>query len=422
MIKKLATTKGSDRRQFMQVAAGALLGVNVLSSEEAFAAASDGKAKQIVYLFMAGAMSHIDTFDPKPSSKNQGQTGTVNTSISGVKFGESFKNLSKLTSEMAVIRGLTQETGAHGPARYLIRTSYKEIASTQHPGMGSWIQLLDGRISKTLPSTVHIGGDGEGPGYLGTKYAPVPIADPARGLEDTKGPAYLKESQFSRRLRLSEGFDRNFRSVTQNNTKVNGYDALYQEAVTLLKSADIKAFDINAESDAVKEKYGANRFGQGCLLARRLIESGVRYVEVQSGGWDMHRDIFNTMPTRGGELDQAAGALISDLKERGLLDQTMVVIGTEFGRKPNININTGRDHHPAAFSGMLAGAGIAGGQVYGSTDADAFYVEDQVMSVQEFNATIAAAMGLPYEEEIFSPTGRPFSIGNGAGPVEKLLA
>ena len=183
MIKKLATTKGSDRRQFMQMAAGALLGVNVLSSEEAFATASDGKAKQIVYLFMAGAMSHIDTFDPKPGSKNQGQTGTVNTSISGVKFGESFKNLSKLTSEMAVIRGLTQETGAHGPARYLIRTSYKEIASTQHPGMGSWIQLLDGRISKTLPSTVHIGGDGEGPGYLGTKYAPVPIADPARGLE-----------------------------------------------------------------------------------------------------------------------------------------------------------------------------------------------------------------------------------------------
>ncbi len=272
-----------------------------------------------------------------------------------------------------------------------------------------------------MPASVSIGGKGGSPGYLGAKYAPVPVGDPNQGLQNVKMPSYLKEDHFDRRLSLTASIDQNFRALAQNNQHVTGYDDLYREAVGLMKSDGLKAFDLNEEDDSVRDKYGRNRLGQGCLLARRLVESGVRFVEVISGGWDMHRGVFDSMANKGPEMDNAVGSLLEDLKQSGMLKNTLVVIGTEFGRKPNINVNVGRDHHPAAFSTVLAGAGIRGGQVYGQTDSDAFYVEDQSVSVQDFNATIAKAIDLPYEEEIFSPTGRPFTISNGGTPIKEIV-
>ena len=413
-----------DRRRFMRQIASSLLGVTIAPvAAHAFDSgkANAGSKKQVIYLFMTGAMSHVDTFDPKPGSKVQGDTKVINTKTPGIKFGEHMKKLAGFSNDLAVIRGVSQETGAHGPGQYLMRTSYKEIATTSHPGLASWVQRLDGRISKQLPASVSIGGKGGSPGYLGAKYAPVPVGDPNQGLQNVKMPAYLKEPHFNRRLALSATFDKNFRGLAKNNQHVNGYDDLYREAVSLMKSDGLRAFDLNQEEDSVRDKYGRNRLGQGCLLARRLIESGVRFVEVISGGWDMHRGVFDSMANKGPELDNAVGSLLQDLKQKGMLENTLVVIGTEFGRKPNINVNVGRDHHPAAFSTVLAGAGIKGGQVYGQTDSDAFYVEDQSVSVQDFNATIAKAIDLPYEEEIFSPTGRPFNISNGGTPIKEIV-
>ena len=413
-----------DRRRFMRQIASSLLGVTIAPvAAHAFDSgkANAGSKKQVIYLFMTGAMSHVDTFDPKPGSKVQGDTKVINTKTPGIKFGEHMKKLAGFSNDLAVIRGMSQETGAHGPGQYLMRTSYKEIATTSHPGLASWVQRLDGRISRQLPASVSIGGKGGSPGYLGAKYAPVPVGDPNQGLQNVKMPAYLKESHFNRRLALSATFDKNFRGLAKNNQHVNGYDDLYREAVSLMKSDGLKAFDLNQEEDSVRDKYGRNRLGQVCLLARRLIESGVRFVEVISGGWDVHRGVFDSMASKGPELDNAVGSLLQDLKQKGMLENTLVVIGTEFGRKPNINVNVGRDHHPAAFSTVLAGAGIKGGQVYGQTDGDAFYVEDQSVSVQDFNATIAKAIDLPYEEEIFSPTGRPFNISNGGTPIKEIV-
>lgn len=415
---------GIDRRRLMGQIASSLLGVTIAPvALNAFDSgkASAGSKKQVIYLFMTGAMSHVDTFDPKPGSKVQGDTKVINTKTPGIKFGEHMKKLAGFSNDLAVIRGMSQETGAHGPGQYLMRTSYKEIATTSHPGLASWVQRLDGRISRQLPASVSIGGKGGSPGYLGAKYAPVPVGDPNQGLQNVKMPVYLKEPHFNRRLALSATFDKNFRGLAKNNQDVNGYDDLYREAVSLMKSDGLKAFDLNQEDDSVRDKYGRNRLGQGCLLARRLIESGVRYVEVISGGWDMHRGVFDSMASKGPELDNAVGSLLQELKQKGMLENTLVVIGTEFGRKPNINVNVGRDHHPAAFSTVLAGAGVKGGQVYGQTDREAFYVEDQSVSVQDFNATIAKAIDLPYEEEIFSPTGRPFNISNGGTPIKEIV-
>lgn len=413
-----------DRRRFMGQVASSMLGVTAAPlAANALDADKTGSSsrKQVIYLFMTGAMSHVDTFDPKPGSEVQGDTKVINTKTSGVKFGEYMKKLAGLSNELAILRGMSQETGAHGPGQYLMRTSYKEIATTSHPGLGSWVQRLGGRISKKLPASVSIGGKGGSPGYLGAKYAPVPVGDPNQGLQNVKMPSYLKEDHFDRRLSLTASIDQNFRALAQNNQHVNGYDDLYREAVGLMKSDGLKAFDLNEEDDSVRDKYGRNRLGQGCLLARRLVESGVRFVEVISGGWDMHRGVFDSMANKGPEMDNAVGSLLEDLKQSGMLKNTLVVIGTEFGRKPNINVNVGRDHHPAAFSTVLAGAGIRGGQVYGQTDSDAFYVEDQSVSVQDFNATIAKAIDLPYEEEIFSPTGRPFTISNGGTPIKEIV-
>jgi hypothetical protein len=426
LMVDVKTFDGRARRRFMAQMASSLLGVTALT--DLSLGVDDDKtkttapAKQIIYLFMTGAMSHLDTFDPKPESSVQGDTQAISTSISGVQFGQNLPKLANMANDLAVVRGMYQETAAHGPAQYLIRTSYDEIATTNHPGLGPWIQRLDGRISQTLPASVNIGSKGGGPGYLGAKFAPVPIGDPNKGLENTAMPKYLKTFHFDRRLSLSKTFDKGFRFRAQDNSHVNGYDDLYREAIGLLRSDAIKAFDITSEEDSLKEMYGKNRFGQGCLLARRLIESGVRFVEVTAGGWDMHRGLNDAISNKGAELDNALSSLIEDLKQRGRLDSTLIVLATEFGRTPKINVNAGRDHHPAAFSTLLIGGGIKTGQVYGVSDEDGFYVEDQNVSVQDFNATIAAAMGLRHDQEIFSPTGRPFNISNGGTPIADLLA
>ena len=429
-----------SRRQLMADMAKYCLGVTVLpvgfataldaadkkdekkpaSGKSSASSSGGGKAKHLIYLYMQGAMSQLDTFDPKPQSKVQGDTKPIQTKISGVQFGDKLPELAKIADKLAVIRSMNTSTAAHEPARYLMSTSYKPIATTRHPGLGSWIHKSLGRIHKELPVAVQVGG-GIGPGYLGAEFAPVPVGDPSLGLQNTKSPAYLNDSAFDKRMDLSHSFDSDFRKLAKSNCKVNGYDDLYKDAIHLLRSEDLKAFDISKESDDAKKAYGDTRFGKGCLLARRLVENGVRYVEVSLGSWDHHVDLWTKMGTIGSELDKAAAHLIADLGSRGLLKDTLVVIGTEFGRRPEINQNSGRDHHPAAYSCVLAGGPIKGGQVWGKSDADAFRVESDGVTPEDFNATIAVAMGIPYDKEIHSPDGRPFTIGNKGKPITKLV-
>ena len=196
---------------------------------------------------------------------------------------------------------------------------------------------------------------------------------------------------------------------------------MYDDAVRLMKSKDLKAFDLNEESESIRESYGSDNFGQGVLLARRLVERQVRFVEVQLGGWDTHQNNFSRVPARGSILDQALSALLDDLSKRGLLEETLVVLATEFGRTPNINVNDGRDHYPKAFSCMLAGGGIRGGQVWGATDEEGREVIENKVEIPDFNATIAYALGLPLDEIIYSPTRRPFTLSDKGQPLTQLI-
>jgi Protein of unknown function (DUF1501) len=417
----------SRRRMFAHAATG-LLGVRMLSQwEELLEAApsSQSKAKQVILLSMRGAMSHIDTFDPKPGREVLGETKPIKTKIPGVQFGNSLPKLADIANELAVIRSMTTETADHGQATYFIRTGYKKLNSIQHPAMGAWSLHSMGKISPTLPGNVLIGNGAEHPnsGFLDSTLMPVPIGDPLKGLENIKTPEYLSETNFKRRLVLANKIDADFREKF-GGREMDAYNELYREAVRLMGSTELAAFDISKESEKTRQAYGAYRLGQGCLLARRLIQAGVRFVEVEFGSWDMHQQIFgNTgIPERAGQLDQSMSCLLAELKELGLLKSTLVVLQTEFGRTPKINENAGRDHHPGVFSCVLAGAGIQGGQAYGSSDEDGKGVNTDGVTIADFNTTIAAAMGIDTNKEYFSPSGRPFKIGGGGTAIKQLLA
>lgn len=411
------------RRSMMETVAKACFGVSILPMGNLLAAnqrVQEKKAKAVIYLFMRGAMSQIDTFDPKPDSEVQGETEVIRTRIPSVQFGESLKGLASIADQLAVVRSMNTETGVHENGQYLMKTNYKKIATTAHPGLGPWLQKLDPAPPQDIPPSVSVG-QGVGPGYLGANFAPLPIGDPKLGLQNTKSPGYLSDKNFRKRMSLSRTFDKKFRSKSRNSTIVNGYDDIYRDALRLLKSDDLKAFDLKSENEKIRKAYGETRFGNGCLLARRLVQKGVRFVEVNFDGWDMHNYLFRDLPAKAEEFDKATTSLIKDLASKRMLDDVLVVVGTEFGRKPNINQNYGRDHHPSCYSCMLAGGGIKVGQVYGETDEDSANVEEDMVTVQDFNATIATALGLPLDKEIVSPDGRPFTIANGGEPIKELL-
>lgn len=419
----------AERRYFLTKTARSALGVSLLPvldhAVHAAQARGGGPAKRLIYLFMSGGMTHLDTFDLKPGHPNQGTTKGIATNVAGCQISEHLPMLAGQFDKLAVIRSLNTQTGDHEAGEYLMRTSYESIATERHPSIGPWIQKLMGRNSKTLPDTVMIAAPANHPsaGFLDPTFNPLPIGDPNRGLENTKQPEYLSEESFEKRKDLIERFDRKFRTKYKDR-QVKAYTDLYSEASALLASSELKAFDLNKEKNEDRDRYGRNSFGQGCLLARRLIENNVRCVEVNLGGWDMHTAIYdvNTLPARTSILDQAMGNLIKDLSSSGLLKDTLIVLATEFGRSPEINANVGRDHHPAAFCAVLAGAGVRGGQFYGKSDKAGHSVESDGVSPQDLNATIAKAMGLPIDEAIHSPTGRPFKIANDGIPVSKVLS
>ncbi|TWU31518.1 DUF1501 domain-containing protein [Novipirellula artificiosorum] len=421
-----------QRREFIKSIAKQTLGVSfagtasspsLFSEAEATPALAAGKAKHVIYLFMDGAMSHLDTFDPKVGVDEAGETKPIATRVPGIQYGNRFPKLAYLAGAIAVVRSLSTETGAHEQGRYLMRTAYKPLNSIRHPAMGAWMLSERGRLNPHLPGNYLIGSSNRHPGagFLEASLSPVPIAKASAGLQDIKLPQYLPEQLFHRRLTLASKFDQAFLK-DRSNRAVEAYNQLYSEAKQLMGSEHLKAFDIAEEPQQVRDAYGNHSFGQGCLLARRLVQGGARFVEVNFGGWDMHQQLYDSLDQKASQLDTGLSSLLRDLHRKGLLSETLVVLTTEFGRKPEINANAGRDHHPGAFCSLLAGAGIRGGQVYGASDATGTSVESDSVSVADFNKTIAAAAGLPYTEERYAPNGRPFKIGGDGKPVEALLA
>ncbi|MCA8964957.1 MAG: DUF1501 domain-containing protein [Planctomycetes bacterium] len=438
--------KNSDlatRRAFVGGLAGSLLGASVTSAFGPRAIAQSlnnplagdlargalprlpggGRAKSVIYLFLRGGMTHLDTFDPKPGKVTQGPVEALRTRADGVLVGQYFPKLAQQMDKVCVVNSMTSRQGAHEQAQYVMRTSYELRGTIQHPSLGAWCNVEKGRINPTLPGHVLVGGGSDMPtaGFFPPEFQALPIGSADDGLQNAMLPKGVDEKRFQRRLDQLEKLNSAFGEKHQSRD-VAAYSKAYNEAIKLMRSSDLTAFDLDLESAAMKQTYGDTPFGSGCLLARRLVEHGVRYVEVMSNGWDTHSENFDRLDDLCPSIDQGLAALLADLDGRGLLEETLVVLATEFGRSPDIDGDNGRNHYPKAFSCLLAGGGIAGGQRFGKTDAEGREVVEDPVSIQDFNATIAYACGLPLDKVVTSPSGRPFKVADKGDPITSIFA
>lgn len=422
-----------NRRVFVTKAAQSFLGVTALSQMAAKVSAAPGEntsplkqvptARNVIYLYMKGGMSHLDTWDPKPDNAEvMGLTKVINTNVDGIRLAENLPLLARQADKLAIIRSMTSNQGAHEQGDYFQHTSYTMRSSIKHPSMGAWLEKFQGRGNPTLPGSVMIGNDSRHPGagFFEAKFAPLMINDPESGISNVRPNSWFTEERMMNRLSVAKNLDAKF-AENYNLKSVRAYSDMYDDAVKMMKSEELKAFDLDAEDAKLREKYGRDRFGQGCLLARRLVEHGVRHVEVSFGSWDTHNANFTRVPELTDELDSALSTLLQDLESRGMLAETLVVLATEFGRTPEINQNDGRDHHPAGFSCVLAGGGVRGGQVYGSTDEKGDKVTENPIGVPDLNATVGYALGLPLDQVLYSPSKRPFTVADKGKPLANLF-
>lgn len=419
-IAELAGRDSYSRRYFMERTAQLTLGVglgSIAATGTARAQAGGGKAKSLIYIFCSGGMSHLDTFDCHNKSSLIPNWDPVSTNVDGMRLGKQMTMLAKKADKIAVINSMMSTNGAHDQGRYIMQTAYDKRATIVHPTVGPFAQELLGKRGDILPDSVVIGSSTSNAGYLDPALSPLPIADPSGGVPNTT--LLTDNTRFQRRMEIAQKLGQNFSSKYKYSGP-KSYVEYYDQATRLLSSNELEAFDISQESN--REAYGMSRIGQGCLLARRLVERNVRVIEINTGGFDMHEGIDDRLDSVITPLDQAIATLIDDLEAKGLLDSTLIAVGTEFGRTPNINSNGGRDHHPAAFSTMLAGGGISGGQVYGKSDKRGQKVESDQVSPADFLATIGYGLGLPLDQVIYSPTRRPFTFAHKGQPITKLYS
>jgi len=426
----------ATRRDFVCGMARGLLGLSTLPLLTRLAAAvpatsllpgeirlGPATARHVIYLYMAGGMSHLDTFDPKPGAETQGPTQAIRTAADDVLVSQHFPLLAEQMDKICVVNSLQSNQGAHAQGQYFMHTSYELRGTIRHPTMGAWLNHMAGPLNPTLPGHVEIAGGAytASAGFLETQFMPLPIGDPDAGLTNATRADHVDEGTFNRRMQRLGEMNAAF-AAEHAHESIDAYGDMYTQAVHLMESKDLAAFDLSAEPETLRDAYGRSTFGQGCLLARRLVEHGVRFIEVGSGGWDTHSDNFERMEELCPPVDRGLAVLLADLDARGLLDETLVVLTTEFGRSPQITVErNGRNHHPTAFSGLLAGGGVVGGRKFGATDSTGAVIIENPVTVPDFNATIAQALGLPLDHVVTSPSGRPFTLADKGRVVPGLF-
>lgn len=436
-----------SRRDMLRFSLTGAVGVSVSGWFETLArAAIDDKNRRrsCILLWMNGGPSQMDTFDLKPGSKNGGLFKDMETAAAGVKISEHLPQLAKWTKRMAIIRSMTAKEGDHGRATSYVRTGYVPGGAIHYPTLGSLVAKELGRPDAELPNFVSIAPNralapaAYSAGFLGAGLAPLIVGERTAGgangedakltVDDLEPPAEIPAEIVNSRLKLLSSLNRRFLD-SHPDAPASSYKAAYHRAVDLMQSKLAAAFKLDEEPSAVRDAYGRTRFGQGCLLARRLVERGVPFVEVTlsnvdgaAAGWDTHTDNFEGVKKLSGVLDPAWASLMRELDERGLLDTTLVVWMGEFGRTPQISSAGGRDHYPQAYSSVLAGGGILGGQVIGKTSEDGMTVEDRPVSVPDLLSTMCHAVGIDPMTQNDSDIGRPIRIVDPAAkPITEVL-
>ena len=407
-----------NRRTFLELGLGSLLYMGARG--RARAARATPAARACVVLWMNGGPSHLDTFDPKPGRPTGGPFKAIATRAPGVEICEHLPQVAAEMHHLCLLRGMVSKEGNHDRAQHLLHTGYPPNPTVQYPSLGGWVSAELGDARADLPAFVSIDGPSFSAGFLGTEHDPFVVTEPGQPPDNTGYSRDVNFVRFVQRKIALEALESDFAARTSD-PRVADRRALYSKAVRLMYSPRLNAFDIADEPQAVRAAYGDSDFGRGCLLARRLVEAGVRYIEVVLDGWDTHQNNFERTRALMKTLDPAMASLLRELDERKLLDKTLVVWAGDFGRTPRINANEGRDHFPGAWSAALAGGGVRGGIVHGATDGDGAKVTEGAVSVPDFFATLAAQLGMSPDRTRSTPLGRPVALTNNGTPIAALL-
>ena len=378
------------------------------------------RAKHCIVLFMSGGASQLDTFDPKPGTKNGGPFAAIPTSAKGIQVSEHLPNVAEQAHHLSIIRSMVSREGNHERARYLLHTGYAPGGAVRHPTLGSITSYYLEDALLDLPSCVNINSPMYSGGFLGATHDPFVIKDPMKPVEDISYPAQMDTHRFKERLKMLKTIEKDF-IAKRTGRSTEAHEAIYKKADELINSPKIDAFRLDEEPIAIREAYGLNRFGQGCLMARRLVEAGVKFVEVSLDGWDTHQNNFERTEELLDMVDPAFAMLLKDLSERDLLEETLVLWLGEFGRTPRINDNDGRDHHTNGWSAVVAGGGTRGGQVIGGTNEDGSEVVSGAVGVPDLFASLCFALGIDSDEENISRSGRPIRVVNDGSVIEELF-
>jgi hypothetical protein len=421
-----------SRRDWLRLMTAGVVGSSASGWLEALAADladHPERKRSCILLWMSGGPSQLDTFDLKPGHANGGPFKPIATSVPGIQISEHFAKIAKFMDHMAIVRSLTSKEGDHGRATFLLRTGYLPQGPIEYPSIGALVSKELGDERSELPNFVSIApfrvlNQGAfGSGFLGPRHAPLIVGEtafaaggqgqngPDRALrvQDLAPPAEIGKDQTDARMDLLRHVQHDFLAGHPDRPALS-HQSAYDRALRLMRTAAAKAFDLDAEKAPVRDAYGRNLFGQGCLLARRLVERRVPFVEVTLNGWDTHGQNASTVKNLSQTVDAAWAALMRDLKERGLLETTLIVWMGEFGRTPKFPRPDGRDHWPNSFSAVLAGGGIKGGQVIGDTGPDGMGIKERPVAVPEFLATICQALGIDHQKQNISNVGRPIRI------------
>lgn len=425
---------GMNRRHFAKhvaTAAATLPAMQFLSHVQASADKLKSSQKACILMWMGGGPPTIDIWDLKPGSKNGGELKPIDTAVPGIQISEGMPETAKVFGDLSIIRSMSTREADHGRGRYYMQTSYVPNATVVHPAFGSVVSYEIGRKRTALeiPAFVSIDGGSGQAGFLGMAHAPFAVGSDG---QVRNSPSEDARQRLPARLTMLEEIEKGFMNSRRGELPEAHRD-VYRNAVNLMTSRQMAAFSadraepsvgLEQETDQTKEAYGRNAFGQGLLMARRLVQTGVPFVEVNMGGWDLHSGVFDALRTqRLPPLDKGIAALVSDLKQRGMLDDVVLVWMGEFGRTPRINQDVGRDHWATSWSVMLGGGGLKNGQVIGATDADGVQIAEGSKSYLPGDvwATVALAMGIPVNTVHTSKRGRPMKLANGGTPVQELI-
>jgi hypothetical protein len=416
------------RRQFLQtigigtagLAAGSAIPLSFTDWMALQAAELRKKEMACILLWMAGGPSQLETFDPKPGTEHGGETRAIATPVPGISVAEGWEKTAKVMHDIALVRSMTNKEGNHQRATYQLHTGYVPSATLKHPHIGC---SLIGDVAESkfdLPHIVSVGGPTIGAGFLGAALEPFVVQNPDQPPENTQPRVGV--DRYRRRLGLLERIEGAAFEKVGGADRVRDHRALYLQTSRMILSPHMRAFHLDDESAVVRDAYGRTPFGQGCLLARRLVQAGVTFIEVRSNGWDTHQQNHEKVGKLAEQVDPGFAALVTDLKQRGMLAKTLVVWMGEFGRTPKINPNAGRDHFPKVFNVALAGGGIKGGQVVGASNSDGTDVKDHPVTVPDLLASLCHSLKVDPNKETMTPIGRPIKVVDGGKPVKALFS